>query len=277
MSSSTVEQAVIIKNADGSTGQLQVTSNGLKVDAVLETESVSIGNIHIQDPNTPANMLAVDSSGKIGVNALPAVTLGTDSVGLAKESGGNLAAAKTDLDAIKTSVANIPASPALETGNLATIASQTANVAKETGGNLATIVSQTANVAKETGGNLATLVSQTAQRTYQVVTGSVSASGDNSIVAAVTGKVIKVYDFSLQAANANTAVVTAAFYSDVGGSETQVGQNWDLNVREGVGRHGTSVESMYDCKTAQGKALNLHLSAAQTVYYTVIYTSTDAS
>lgn len=60
---------------------------------------------------------------------------------LAKESGGNLAASKADLD---------------------TVVTQTANVAKETGGNVAGIKTDTAHLdanmstlAKESGGNLA--------------------------------------------------------------------------------------------------------------------------
>lgn len=94
-------QKILVENADGTIGQVTVDNTGALKVAATVTANVAAGTpVTIQDATMSSQKLAVDSSGKIGVNSLPAVTLGTDSVGLAKESGGNLAAIKTDVDKI---------------------------------------------------------------------------------------------------------------------------------------------------------------------------------
>ena len=130
MSDKTGSQKIIILNPDGTTKQLSADANGnLNVNVAAGSVTASVGAVTIKDPSTPANQikvnvdgsinvagqsgvtqigdgttitqkLAVDSNGKIGVNALPSVTIGADSVGLAKESGGNIAAIKADVDKI---------------------------------------------------------------------------------------------------------------------------------------------------------------------------------
>jgi ElaB/YqjD/DUF883 family membrane-anchored ribosome-binding protein len=108
------------------------------------------------------------------------VNIKSDDVGLAKESGGNLAAAKSDLDTISGQVDAKTSTLAKESGgNLAAVKSdldtvsgqldaKTSTLAKESGGNLAaakadldTISGQldakTSTLAKESGGNLAAI------------------------------------------------------------------------------------------------------------------------
>src|SRR5260221_338696 len=71
-----------------------------------------------------------------GTNSIGAVTAnaGTNlnTSTLALESGGNLAASKADLDTIVTNTNKIPASPATEGGNLATIVTNTTGLGTQT-------------------------------------------------------------------------------------------------------------------------------------------------
>lgn len=107
----------------------------------------------------------------------------------AQESGGNLAAAKADLDTIVTNTNKIPSSPAQEGGNLATVATNTGNSSTAVGsqsdaaytsgngsiisllkgifsklaGTLSVSISSgnITNYAQETGGNLASVATNT--------------------------------------------------------------------------------------------------------------------
>jgi hypothetical protein len=108
-------------------------------------------------------------------------------------------------------------------------------------------------------------------RTYKRANGSCGASGNNTIVAAVAGKKIKVYDYSLQAQGA----VTATFQDGAGGSG--VSQPWKLQDREGKNKHGVPPGAPHDFETAAGNLLNLSLSATVTVGYEVVYTDADAA
>jgi|SRR5271157_3441 len=167
---------------------------------------------------------------------------------LAKDDGTLITdlATQTTLAAINT---KIPASPATEGGNLASIKSD-----------LDTIVTQTAH---DNGDG----------RIYKQKNGSCNANGDNAVIAAVGGKVLKIYDYSLQAQG--TVIVTPS--SDVGGSAAAIGQPWDFQVREGKNKHSVPAGAPYDFVTAQGKAFNLFLSAGVVVGYEIIYTDSDAS
>lgn len=140
------------------------------------------------------------------------------------------------------------------------------------------------NPAKEDGNlanckaDLDTIASQTAQtpsdgRTYKQKNSSCNSAGDNAVIAAVGGKVLKIYDISLQ--GQGTVVVTPS--SDVGGSASAIGQPWSFQAREGKNKHGVPAGAPYDYVTAQGKAFNLYLSAGVVVGYEIIYTDSDAS
>jgi hypothetical protein len=145
-----------------------VTSDGkLKVDAVLEAENITIGNVKIQDAST-SNLAAVNSDGQLAVQNPPNLDakasdiksdldtisgqLDAKTSTLAKESGGNLAALAGKDFATQTTLAAIKA----KTDNLDAASS---TLAKESGGNLATIAGQldvkASTLAKESGGNLA--------------------------------------------------------------------------------------------------------------------------
>jgi hypothetical protein len=116
----------------------------------------------------------VTVTGTVAISGTPTVELKTDDVGLARESGGNLAGAKGDLDTLVTQVDAKTSTLAKESGgNLASIKADVdhldvnlSTVAKESGGNLAaaktdldTISGQldakTSTLARESGGNLA--------------------------------------------------------------------------------------------------------------------------
>jgi hypothetical protein len=96
-------QKIIVQNTDGSTGQVTVDNTGaLKVNGTVTAQISPDTPVSVCDGTITTQKLAVDASGKIGINILPSVTVGADSVGLAKESGGNLAAIKADTDKIPT-------------------------------------------------------------------------------------------------------------------------------------------------------------------------------
>ena len=99
---SSPSQAIIIKNPDGSTGQITVTANGLKCDVVLEAQNVTIGNIHLQDAVNAAYILKIDANGKIGISSLPTGTAVT-----ANSTPITLASDDPIAVAIKNAVANI--------------------------------------------------------------------------------------------------------------------------------------------------------------------------
>jgi hypothetical protein len=94
-------QKIIVQNTDGSTGQVTVDNTGaLKVNGTVTAQISPDTPVSVCDGTITTQKLAVDASGKIGINILPSVTVGADSVGLAKEAGGNLAAIKADTDKI---------------------------------------------------------------------------------------------------------------------------------------------------------------------------------
>lgn len=104
--------------------------------------------------------------------------------------------------------------------------------------------------------------------TVKTACGTASSSGVNAVLAAVTSKRLRVLSYSLQAANANSAAVTAAFQDD-SGTPVVLSQSWDLNVREGVSKPFAG--SGFYFQTTSGQALKLSLSAAQSVYWEVAY------
>jgi hypothetical protein len=110
-----------------------------------------------------------------------------------------------------------------------------------------------------------------AYRTYKRANGSCATNGNNTIIAAVAGMKIKVYDYSLQA----EGTVVATFQNGAGGA--QIGQRWSFQAREGKLKHGIPPLSPHDFETAATTLLNLSLSAAIQVNYEIIYTDTDAA
>lgn len=102
LKTSSPSQAIVIKNPDGSTGQITVTPDGLKCDVVLEAQNVTIGNIHLQDAVNAAYILKIDTNGKIGISSLPTGTAVT-----ANSTPMTLASDDPIAVAIKNAVANI--------------------------------------------------------------------------------------------------------------------------------------------------------------------------
>jgi len=101
-----------------------------------QTVPVSFGGSLPAGTNVIGHVI-VDSAGNVSVTSMPSLPAGSNLIGhviidsgsisvntisnYAAESGGNLAAAKADLDTIVTNTNKIPASPATEGGNLATL------------------------------------------------------------------------------------------------------------------------------------------------------------
>lgn len=95
---------------------------------------------------------------------------------------------------------------------------------------------------------------------------AVSSSGDNEIVAAVTGRRIKVTSFSIQA----TGTVNAK-WKDGGSTDLTGAYNWQ--AREGIAM-GLAAPAFLFATTA-GNALNLNLSGAVSVVGHVSYFDED--
>lgn len=111
-------------------------------------------------------------------------------------------------------------------------------------------------------------------RTYKRVANQVAIIGDNTIIAAVAGKKIKVYDYSIQNVGGTTGTV-ATFQDGAGGA--QISQEWSFQDREGKNKHGIAPGQIHDFETSAGNLLNMTLSAAIAVSYEIIYTDSDAS
>jgi len=95
-----------------------------------------------------------------------------------------------------------------------------------------------------------------------------STTGATPIVAAVTGKQIRVLGYRLQARAVNSAVVNAGFV-DTTGAALSTAPDWDLNPREGVVAEGLPVGSEFETPVSTG--LQANLSGNQAVMYHVIY------
>jgi hypothetical protein len=106
-----------------------------------------------------------------------------------------------------------------------------------------------------------------ASATYKTATFLASASGN--IVAAVTGKVIKVHYLDIQA----QGTVTTTIKDDTSGN---IKDEWKLQDREGAVKAFAPYPA-YHYASAQGTALYAALDATETVKISVIYTDADAS
>ena len=97
--------------------------------------------------------------------------------------------------------------------------------------------------------------------------GSASTSGNNTLVAAGTNK-LKVYAFSLS--TTSTTAVTCIFQSGASGTEL-----WRVVLQApssvSTGANLTVTPPAYLFATAAATLLNLNLSAAQTVHWSVSY------
>ena len=118
---------------------------------------------------------------------------------------------------------------------------------------------------------LAQLVELTAMahgKTLKSVSGTAASNGDNTLVAAVASKKIKVYGFSLIVIS--TTAVTCIFQSGAAGTEV-----WRVALQTPSGVAGGANLAIQPpahlFETAVNTLLNLNLSAAVTVHYSAAY------
>lgn len=104
-------------------------------------------------------------------------------------------------------------------------------------------------------------------RTLVSVGGSAASSGNNTLIAAGTNK-LKVYSFSLT--TTSTTAVTCIFQSGAGGTEL-----WRLILQAptsvSAGANLAVTPPAFLFATASATLLNLNLSSAQTVHYSIAY------
>lgn len=108
------------------------------------------------------------------------------------------------------------------------------------------------------------------RKTLKRVAGSVSGSGDNTVIASVGGKCLKVFSYALQAATP----VNVKFLDTAGG--TQVSCLWNLSTNTIVPPVAVQ-PPFYLFKTTAGNLLDLNLSGAVAVQYEISYWDDDGS
>ena len=107
---------------------------------------------------------------------------------------------------------------------------------------------------------------------YQTAAGRVANQGSNSIVTAVTGKMIKVVGYELQGDGDNAR---AFFASAASGSRLTA--EWERASREGVVRSAGGGERAFLFATSTAAALSLECSSARGIKYSVTYHVEDAN
>ena len=108
------------------------------------------------------------------------------------------------------------------------------------------------------------------RKTLKRVAGSCTTSGNNSIIAAVGGKTIKVFSYCLQ----GNGTVNAKFTDGAGG--TQLSALW--NLISGMNILPAAIQPpSYLFKTTAGNELTMNLSGTVVVQYEITYTDDDAS
>lgn len=178
--------------------------------------------------------------------------------------------------------------PAQEDGNLATIAGDTTSIdgkitACDTG---AVTVSAALPAGANAIGKLAAnsgvdigdvdVTSQPStlflhdRKTYKTVRIDCNTNGNNTIIAAVASKVIKIHCWNLTA----QGTVTGVFQDGAGGSD--ISKEYKFQDREGD-NSAFAFAPAYHFKTSVNTLLNLSLNAAVTVTGTLIYSDDDAS
>ena len=115
---------------------------------------------------------------------------------------------------------------------------------------------------------LAEITAMAHGKTLKSVSGTAASNGDNTLVAAVADKKIKVYAFSLTIIS--TTAVTCLFQSGASGTE-----KWRVALQTPSGVAGGANLAVpppaHLFETAVNTLLNLNLSAAVTVHYSVAY------
>ena len=106
-------------------------------------------------------------------------------------------------------------------------------------------------------------------KTLKFTTGTCNTSGDNELIALVAGKEIHVYAFSIMMTG--TTAVTAVWESGTAGPD--MWQHYFDNVATGIVSGANLAVSPPSSlfHTDSGESLNLRLSAAVTMYYSVAY------
>lgn len=108
------------------------------------------------------------------------------------------------------------------------------------------------------------------RKTLKRKAGSVNASGDNTLITAVGGKMLKVFAYNLQGNGTVNAKMTD------GASGTQLSCLWNLAAGTNV-FGGVMPPPDYLFATTAGNALILNLSSGVVVQYEITYTDDDAT
>lgn len=251
--------------ADGTIGIDEPTT----IDLKLDTESLTVGANTVQRERiqiagaTALQIAPVDATNGLSVAVVPALPAGTNAIGkLAANSGVDigdvdvLSIAAGDNNIGNVDIVTLPSVtigtfPDNEPFNVAQVAGATTSV----------------GVGASGTGTQRVVQANDAGKTLVATGGSASSSGNNTLVAAGTAK-LKVYAFSLT--TTSTTAVTCIFQSGASGTELwRVILQAPSNVNTGANLSVTPPAYLF--ATASATLLNLNLSGAITVHWSVAY------
>lgn len=221
-----------------------VSGTEMQVDVLtMPTTTVQATNLDIRDLTSVSDSVSAVQSGTWTVTANAGTNLNTST--LALESGGNLAAIATSASVLDDWDESDRAKVNLIVGQAGIAAGVGA-----TGATVPRIV-----IANDQG------------KTLLSAGGSASSSGNNTLVAAGTNK-LKVYAFSLT--TTSTTAMTCIFQSGAGGTELwRVVLQAPTSVSTGANLAVTPPAYLF--ATASATLLNLNLSSANAVHYSISY------
>lgn len=258
----------------------------LSASAVLTAGSALIGKVGIDQTTLgTTNNVSVSGSTGAGTSALikddpsfgDGVTSGILSAAVRLYNGSTYDRLRGD--ATNGLFANVKVLPALVTGSAVIGKVSIDQTTPGTTNLVALAANQTMNLNQIAGNSVSTGVGAVgtgvqrvvdangAGRTLASTSGSAASSGNNTLVAAGTNK-LKVYAFSLT--TTSTTAVTCIFQSGAGGTEL-----WRVILQAptsvNVGANLAVAVPSYLFSTATATLLNLNLSGAQTVHWSVAY------
>lgn len=263
----------LMGNGTTGTGSLRVTiasdNTAFSVNSTLSAETTKVIGT-VRNADGAGNLLTTNSSTYTAKFALDGNLLGT--LGTAFSTAGKVDVKGADGDVFvrQATAANLNATVVQGTGsNLHTV------VDSGTITTVSTVTSLTqfngnaisTNTGATGAGVLRTVTANDAGKTLTSKGGSVSSSGDNTLVAAGTNR-LKVYAFSLT--TTSTSAVTCIFQSGASGTEL-----WRVTMQAvtgaSTGANLVVTPPAWLFATASATLLNLNLSAAVAVHWSVAY------
>ena len=229
---------------------------GAATEAKQDTGNTSVGSIDTKTPGLGQALAAASTPVVLTASQVTTLTPPAAISGFATE---------TTLAAIKDSAGIKKITDALPAGANtigALTANQSVNLSQLAGNTISSGVGATGT------GTIRVVQANDAGKTILSKGGSAAVSGNNEIIALTASNKLKIKAFSLT--TTSTTSVTCIFQSGAGGTEL-----WRVVLQAptgvSVGANLVVPAPDYIFSTASGASLNLNLSSAQTIHYSVSY------